>query len=68
MTPNRWKYIKALQPSAGRMVHVSAEARMIDVPIDLKDPEGPTKRIPWIQKPGNTFNEGRNKAKREART
>jgi hypothetical protein len=62
LTKNRWEYLKALEPTASRYLHVSAHARMI------ADPRGPMfPLIPWIQRPGMTFNAGRNKAKREKR-
>ena len=63
MTPARWQYLKQLQPSPGRMVHVSARAQMIDVPVDPKNPTGETMRVPWVQKPGVTFCENRSARK-----
>lgn len=63
MNPKRWLYIKNLRPSAGRMVHTSAEARMIRMP----DPNGVLQVLPWTQRPGVTLRLGRNAAKRERR-
>lgn len=43
-------------------LHISCEARMVLNPIDPMLPP-----LPWIQKPGVTYDIGRNKAKRERR-
>lgn len=61
MTPERWKYLKALRPPEPRYLHISARAGMIP------NPEGAN--LPWIPyvEPGTTYNIGRNAAKREAR-
>ena len=60
----QWNRIKALKPTAPQFVHVSCRAAMIEIP-------GPDGKVvghqPWIQRPGVTFEPGRNKAKRERR-
>jgi hypothetical protein len=43
-------------------LHVSAEARMVPHPLSANAPW-----IPWIQKPGRTYDIGRNAAKRARR-
>lgn len=53
------------------LIHVAAHARMIDNPLAmLAAKEGKEffgdKLIPWTQKPGMTFNVGRNAVKRIA--
>lgn len=58
MNAQRWEYLKALRPSAPRYVHVSAVAGMVPNPIDEKLP-----LIPYVQRPGVTFDENRNKRK-----
>jgi len=62
LTPARWQYLKGLGLGSGRMIHQSAAVAMIPHPTNPMIP--PT---PWIEKPGHTFNVGRNKAKRERR-
>ena len=61
MTRERWAYLKTLRPGRGEYLHVSAAVRM----IPQKNPMLPW--IPWTQKPGITYDVGRNKAKRERR-
>ena len=46
----------------GTFLHVSAEARMVPHPLSATAPW-----IPWIQKPGRTYDIGRNAAKRARR-
>lgn len=62
MTETRWAYLKALKQAEPRYIHVSAQARMIPNPLGDHLPW-----VPWTQRPGITFNEGRNRAKRERR-
>lgn len=62
ISAKRWQYLKGLGLGPGRMLHKSAEVAMIPHPTNPMIP--PT---PWIQKPGETYNVGRNKAKRERR-
>ena len=50
MTSGRWAYIKQLDVSPGRYLHISAYARMLPNPVD---PVG-LPAIPWIEKPGVT--------------
>ncbi len=51
----RWLYLKALRPSLGKLLHLSCDAGMI------RNPTG--NLVPWIQRPGTSYNIGRNKAK-----
>lgn len=57
----RWAYLKALKPAAPRMVHQSCEAYMI-APTGYGMPW-----TPYVQKPGVTYNVGRNARKRKER-
>lgn len=47
--------------SRSRMTHKSCDVAMLPHP----DPMQPS--LPWIERPGHTYNVGRNKAKRECR-
>lgn len=62
MNAARWNYLKALTPPAPRYLHTSAAVAMLPHPTDPLMPP-----IPWTQRPGVTYNVGRNKAKRESR-
>lgn len=62
LTKARWAHIKALRVGRGDMVHQSAEVAMLPNKGGAHLP-----RIPWIQRPGITYDVGRNKAKRERR-
>lgn len=50
LDPERWAYLKGLQPSTPRFVFHSKRARMI--PKDPEWPNGP--QIPWIEPHGRT--------------
>lgn len=50
LSPERWAYLKALQPSPGRYIHISAHVRMLDNPAWKNGP-----KTPWIEKPGHTL-------------
>ena len=58
MNTDRWNYLKALSPPAPRYLHVSCDAAMIPNPLI------PGMKMPWVERPGKTYNVGRNKAKR----
>jgi hypothetical protein len=55
--------LKAFCAARGTYLHVSAAARMIPHPLN---PTGPNV-FPWVQKPGRTYNVGRNTMKRVRR-
>lgn len=61
-TRTKWLRIRALKPSEPRYLHVSAKVAMHPNPLGRHMP-----MLPWIQRPGTTFNVGRNKAKHEKR-
>lgn len=61
LPPKRWAYLKALRPDEPRMFHLSCVAYM------AANPAGPMlPSVPIVEK-GDTYNVGRNKAKRERR-
>jgi len=62
MNAARWKYLKALTPPAPRYLHTSAAVAMLPQPTDPLMPS-----IPWTQRPGDTYNVGRNAEKRRRR-
>lgn len=62
MTRARWAYLKALRPAPPKYLHISAYARMVPNPINPLWPP-----VPWVQRPGVTYDVGRNKAKRAKR-
>ena len=62
MTAERWDYIKSMSHGTHRYAHVSCAARMIPDPAGAQLPW-----IPFVQRPGHTFNKGRNAAKRARR-
>jgi hypothetical protein len=66
MTSERWDRIKAIRLPRGRMVHKSCHATMIPDPNSAIDSVA-RPMIPYIQKPGITYNVGRNAAKRARR-
>ncbi len=66
MNRNRWQYLKDLAPSAPRMVHQSAAAGMVPDPRSAITGFA-LPLIPWVERPGKTYNVGRNRAKRERR-
>lgn len=55
--------LKAFCARRGTYLHVSAAVAMLPDPAN---PNGP-RVIPWIQKPGQTYNVGRNAMKRASR-
>lgn len=59
MTQHRWRYLKALRPEPPRMVHISKHAWMQRSASGVMSP--------MVQRHGETYNVGRNAAKREAR-
>lgn len=69
ITPERWAYLKALQWSGGRYIHVSARI------AHLPNPDGLTTRSIALKRDrrvppsgamhGYTYDAGRNKAKRQ---
>lgn len=65
MPAARWAYLKALQSAAPRYLHKSAECGMRLDPVAKA--LGIDRYVPWVQKPGVTYNVGRNAVKRQAR-
>lgn len=63
----RWSYLKALHPSRGRYLHVSA--RVVRNPLAHKAElaHKPLYGPQFVVAKGTTYNIGRNKAKRERR-
>lgn len=61
MTESRWAYLKALRSGFGRYLHVSRGL------IPVKGADGIVRLAPWPKGQGETYNVGRNKAKREAK-
>jgi|SRR6185437_9508186 len=59
-TAKHWKYLKEKKATNPTYKHVSAEVSMIPNPLGEMLPP-----IPMVSRPGNTYNIGRNKAKRE---
>lgn len=60
MPAKRWCYLKELKATNPKYLHVSAEVSMVPNPLGkMLDP------IPMVNRPGETYNIGRNKAKRE---
>lgn len=57
----RWEYLKSLKV-VGSYTHISCKAGMIDNPLGKEFP-----KIPYVDRPGNTYNVGRNKEKRLTR-
>lgn len=63
LSKERWEYLKKLHPSKGKYIHTSVKAGMV---IDPRGKEFPP--IPMVMRPGDTYNVGRNKAKREKKS
>jgi len=61
MSQKRWARIKRLAPNTSRYLHTSCNVAMLANPDPMKP------RIPWIEKPGHTYNVGSNAAKRAKR-
>lgn len=61
ITPKRWQYLKGLGLGPGKMIHQSAAVAMIPHPNPMIPP------TPWVQRPGITYDVGRNAAKRDRR-
>lgn len=66
MNKTRWQYLKDLTLSTPRMVHKSCDAGMVPDPrsavVGFNLPP-----IPYVERPGHTYNAGRNAAKRHDR-
>ncbi len=60
MTDARWARIKSLPANTARYFHTSCRAGMRGDPRGIGYPA-----IPYVEKPGTTYNVGRNMAKRE---
>jgi hypothetical protein len=62
MNKKRWQYIKNLSTAPARWLHVSCEARI----VNMRDPKtGVARPAPWTSH-GVVYNVGRNRAKRAA--
>jgi hypothetical protein len=62
MSRKRWEYLKALHPAEPRYLHVSARISFRANPLNpIMSP------VPFVVRPGVTYNVGRNKAKRDRR-
>lgn len=62
MNKSRWQYLKSLTVGPGRYAHMSAAVRMLPNPAGDHLP-----LVPWIERPGHTYDVGRNAAKRARR-
>ncbi len=62
ISAERWAYLKSIGVGRGKLIHESAAVAMIPHPTNPMLPS-----TPWIEKPGHTYDIGRNKAKRAAR-
>lgn len=62
MPRKQWERMKLIDVGPGRYIHVSAAVQMRPVPFGAG-----IQYAPWVQKPGETYNVGRNKAKRARR-
>lgn len=63
----RWAYLKALRPSRGRYLHVSAPILRNPLAIKAELAHEPFYGPQFVVAKGTTYNIGHNKAKREAR-
>jgi hypothetical protein len=62
----RWAYLKALQPSRGRYLHISARICRNPLAAKAELAKKPFYGPHFVAEKGTTYNIGRNKAKREA--